>query len=62
MLIKTIKVGEGYYTPPKRNQFKRDIVPAIKLNGKYLKNLGFDVNDLVEISSPENGLLEIRKV
>lgn len=59
--IKKIKVSEGYFKKPEfKNQ--RELIPAIKLNGKYLKNLGFNVHDEIEIFSPQNGILEIRKV
>lgn len=59
--IKKIKVQEGYFKKPEfKNQ--RELIPSIKLNGKYLKNLGFNVNDQIEIFSPCLGVLEIKKV
>ena len=61
MLIKKVKIAEGYFKKATIGK-PREIIPALKLNGKYLKNLGFNVNDEVEVFSPQNGVLEIRKV
>lgn len=36
-------------------------VPSIKVSGKYLINLGFNIGDEVEISPAGNGELNIRR-
>ena len=36
--------------------------PGFVLSGKYLQNLGFNLNDQVWISSPGTGVLNIQKI
>lgn len=37
-------------------------VPGVRLAGQYLKNLGFSLGDLVEITPVGDGSLNVRRV
>ena len=40
----------------------KSYVPGVRLAGQYLKNLGFNLGDLVEITPVGDGSLNVRRV
>ena len=42
--------------------FKREEIPQIKLQGKWLKDAGIDTNSSVSVTNPESGKIVLKVI